>query len=136
MRQATERDFRRPEFMDANAEDYEIRDDGAVVRKDRWEMGIRHLACLVGLSREFEIPDVLARAEEVLGGWMIAEPDDFSDMLTGKVDLKLSCGSILVGCEESGGYLTWGFSMKRFIAEDMGADVIEWRRTKEGDGHA
>jgi len=46
-RQVTERDFRRPEFLDAKAEDYEIQEDGCVVRKDRWEMAVRKIASLM-----------------------------------------------------------------------------------------
>lgn len=130
MRQVTERDLRKPEFMDAKVEDYEIRDDGAIVRKDRWEMGIRRLAGMVNCSRDFEIPDVLDRAAIALDRWMEAESEDFPDMLIQAVDLKLSCGSILIRCEERGGDLVWGFSGKIFIAEDLGADVIEWRRHK------
>ncbi|MBG6287708.1 hypothetical protein I5I61_09655 [Pseudomonas nitroreducens] len=130
MRQATERDFRKPEFMDASVEDYEVRDDGVCVRKDRWEMGVRRLASMVGCSRDFEIPDVLDKAGQILDGWMTAEPEDFPDMLANPVDIRLSCGSILIRCEERGGGLAWGFSGKLFIADDMGADVVEWRRHK------
>lgn len=131
MRQVTERDFRKPEFIDANVEDYEIRDDGAIVRKDRWEMGIRRLASMLGNSRDFEIPDILDKAGETLDRWMTAEPEDFPDMILTPVDLKLACGSILIGCEERGGDLVWSFSGKLFVAADMGADVLAWRRHKE-----
>lgn len=59
-RQVTERDFRRPEFMDANPEDYEFRADGAVVRKDRWSVGIRKIANIVLRSdAQWEIDDVV-----------------------------------------------------------------------------
>lgn len=59
-RPVTERDFRDPRFRDAVPEDYEFRDDGAIVRKDRWEMAIRRMASSLGLlkEREFEIADV------------------------------------------------------------------------------
>ena len=60
MRKVTEADFRIPEFRDAKAEDYEIRNDGHIVRRDRWEMGIRRIASIVGMSgRDFEIDDVV-----------------------------------------------------------------------------
>ena len=59
-RPVTERDFRMPEFRDANPEDYEFRDDGKVVRKDRWETGIREILSIVGiLDRDFEISEVV-----------------------------------------------------------------------------
>jgi hypothetical protein len=57
----TERDFRRPEFRDAKPEDYERRDDGAIVRKDRWESGIRRIRGRLGDDRrEFEVDDVVS----------------------------------------------------------------------------
>ena len=57
MRTVTEADFRQPQFRDAKPEDYEFRADGDLVRKDRWEMGIREIASAMGYeSREgFEI---------------------------------------------------------------------------------
>ena len=62
----TEKDFRMPEFRDAKVEDYEFRDDGKIVRKDRWEMGIhsiRNRLAEAGVEsvkgREFEITDVI-----------------------------------------------------------------------------
>ena len=64
-REVTERDFRAPEFRDAKVEDYEFRGDGALVRKDRWEMAVHRIRELVGLGgrREFEISEVVAAAE-------------------------------------------------------------------------
>jgi hypothetical protein len=58
-RAVRECDFRRPEFRDADPKDYEFRDDGKIVRKDRWEMGIRKIVSRLGMSRgDFEIDDV------------------------------------------------------------------------------
>lgn len=58
--QVTERDIRMPEFKDAKLEDLEFRDDGKVVRKDRWETGIRSIRSILGdYRREFEISDVV-----------------------------------------------------------------------------
>lgn len=64
----TERDFRIPEFIDAVAEDYEFRDDGKLVRKDRWEQGIREIAFLVGFDGHatYEIQDVIVRVKSGL----------------------------------------------------------------------
>ncbi|MFK2905025.1 hypothetical protein ISP17_13770 [Dyella ginsengisoli] len=60
-RAVTERDFRAPQFRDADPADYEFRDDGAIVRKDRWEMAFRRIRDLVGdQRREFEVADVIA----------------------------------------------------------------------------
>lgn len=66
-RAVTERDFRMPEFKDAKPEDYEIRDDGAVVRKDRWETGLRSIAHIVGLPMhgDVEIADVVEAVDRL-----------------------------------------------------------------------
>ena len=61
MKVVTERDFRIPEFMDADPKDYEFRDDNKIVRKDRWEVGIRNIASILEFNaREgFEVEDVI-----------------------------------------------------------------------------
>ena len=59
-REVTERDFRMPEFRDADPKDYEFRADGKVVRKDRWETGIHRIRAALGDDRrEFEIDDIV-----------------------------------------------------------------------------
>lgn len=61
-RAVTENDFRCPEFRDVKPEDYEFRADGKIVRKDRWETGIRKIVGIIGMSRdEFEIENVVER---------------------------------------------------------------------------
>lgn len=64
-RAVTEADFRQPQFRDAKPEDYEFRADGALVRKDRWETGIRDIASAMGYeSREgFEIEHLVYSVE-------------------------------------------------------------------------
>lgn len=60
MREVTERDFRRPEFMNADPKDYEFRSDGKIVRKDRWETAVHRIRSVLGdTRREFEIEDVI-----------------------------------------------------------------------------
>jgi len=67
MREVTERDFRAPEFRDADPKDYEFRDDGKVVRKDRWETGIRQIRDILGdRRREFEIEDIVMAVRAVV----------------------------------------------------------------------
>lgn len=59
-REVTEQDFRMPEYRDAKPEDYEFRADGKLVRKDRWERGIRSIVGILGMSRDdFEVDDVI-----------------------------------------------------------------------------
>ncbi|WP_201025122.1 hypothetical protein [Pseudomonas aeruginosa] len=97
MREVTELDFRRPEFRDAKVEDYEFRQDGALVRKDRWERGVRAIVAALGWSRrDFEVEDVVSEVTRYVGGWMDADPEDFTDMLLQPVDIKMPCGSVLL----------------------------------------
>lgn len=66
-RKVTELDFRMPEYRDAKPEDYEFREDGKLVRKDRWETGvnsIRH-AVGIGIRGEWEISDVVQRVKRL-----------------------------------------------------------------------
>ncbi len=60
MRNVTEVDLRAPEFREGSPEDYEFRADGEIVRKDRWEKGIRDIVSALGMSRDkFEINDIV-----------------------------------------------------------------------------
>ncbi|MCV9964678.1 hypothetical protein OIU34_22570 [Pararhizobium sp. BT-229] len=113
-RAVTELDFRMPEFRDAKAEDYEFRDDGKIVRKDRWEKGIRSVAFAVGFTgrKEWEIEDVVDRVRELAGGeeeWIRSERIDWNDIpQSGRVDLRLEDGSLLSGAiHERKGFLLW-----------------------------
>ncbi|MCG9124266.1 hypothetical protein LH460_06220 [Laribacter hongkongensis] len=64
-RKVEEIDFRMPEFRHANPDDYEFREDGKIVRKDRWEVGIRKIAAVViEAGSDFEICDVVNKVEE------------------------------------------------------------------------
>lgn len=68
-REVTEFDLRAPEFQrhDVKPEDYEFRDDGKVVRKDRWETTVRNIVSILGWSRrEFELPEVVAEVRSRL----------------------------------------------------------------------
>lgn len=71
-RTVTIQDFVKEEYIGKDPEDYEFRDDGRIVRKDRWEQGIRRIVSILGLNdREFEIDDVVSRIEnlkKVIGG--------------------------------------------------------------------
>jgi hypothetical protein len=67
-RPVTEQDFRQPQFRDAKPEDYERRDDGAIVRKDRWEKTVRAIASKFGVDprQGFECETLLAWVEEFI----------------------------------------------------------------------
>jgi len=79
-RTVTERDFRKPEFADADPNDYEFRADGAVVRKDRWETGIRRIHSVLGMNvrSEFEISDIVSVVESLVA----AQPDLATKLIT------------------------------------------------------
>lgn len=75
-REVTERDFRAPEFRDADPADYEFRADGKIVRKDRWETGIHRIRHHLGDRRhEFEIDDIV-RAVAALVAALPPRPDN------------------------------------------------------------
>jgi hypothetical protein len=55
----TEFDFRKPEFLHAKVEDYEFREDGKIVRKDRFRRAIFDIVYILGMnSFDFETIDV------------------------------------------------------------------------------
>lgn len=64
-RKVTEADFRICEFIDANPDDYEFRDDGKIVRKDRWKKGIFSIASMLDMY-DFEIDDVVATVRDLM----------------------------------------------------------------------
>ena len=77
-REVTERDFRMPEFRDADPKDYEFREDGKVVRKDRWEMGIHRIRSALGdQRREFEIEDIVSAVNALVA--TLPEPPEEED---------------------------------------------------------
>lgn len=136
-RAVTERDFRAPEFTDADPADYEFREDGKVVRKDRWERGIRSIQAIVGSGRRnFEIPDLVAKVEAIVGFWHEADPDDFPEASVKSIDVKLSCGSFLHGLTrdpEGRPVYRWHFRQVDVGPDWFEDEVIEWRVTPEAE---
>ena len=65
-------DFIIPEFRGKDPKDYEVREDGKVVRKDRWQNGIHRIrnllveAKLLPDSAEFEIIDVINAVDKLI----------------------------------------------------------------------
>lgn len=80
-RPVTERDLRMPEFRHLNADDlddYEFRDDGKIVRKDRWESAVHSIRYALGDTRkEFEIPEIVSAVRAVIA--TIPTPPDEED---------------------------------------------------------
>lgn len=86
-RQVTEIDLRDPKFpQHTKPEDYEFRDDGAIVRKDRWEMGIQSIRCIVGfVGRDWEIADVVNAVRKLTGNQHDSdEPISLADFIKAK----------------------------------------------------
>ena len=128
-REVTERDFRMPEFMDAKVEDYEFRNDGKLVRKDRWERGIHTIRSLVGLNqREFEISEVVDAVRALVAdaeGWLAIarmDPEDYPPR-NQAVSLQLADGSVLKNAEYSLTDKAWLWSGNSFSAPQ----VVAWR---------
>jgi len=65
MCEVTEQDFRMKEFIGAKPEDYEFRQDGKIVRKDRWEMGMRVIASLL-FPGDYEIDEVIQKVRNLV----------------------------------------------------------------------
>lgn len=143
MRTVTEADFRQPEYRDARVEDYEFRDDGKLVRKDRWMraiMALRHL--LLPGQRDFEIDDILARVKQYHAlhtGWLpnpldrqlpaaqVFFDDEEGDRVALRavwpVELLLSNGSLLRGAYWTNqGWYWLGDPLSPY------ARVVAWRR--------
>ncbi len=82
-RQVTERDLRMPEFADADPKDLEFRGDGKLVRKDRWEIGIRKIYSRLGMSSrgdDFEIENVVAGVTSLVARCQLMD-DAIGDVL-------------------------------------------------------
>lgn len=76
-KEVTEKDIRIPEFRDAKLEELEFRDDGKVVRKDRWETGIHRIRRALGdRHREFEIDDVCQAVEALIASMPLPPEED------------------------------------------------------------
>jgi hypothetical protein len=80
-REVTERDIRMPEFRDSKLEDLEFRDDGKVVRKDRWQTGLRRIREALGdHRREFEIDDIVQAVEALVATFPDAPEQEESNV--------------------------------------------------------
>ncbi len=67
-REVVEADFRMPEYRDAKVEDFERRADGKLVRKDRWQTGMHHVASILSMNGRggFEIDEVVAAVKKLV----------------------------------------------------------------------
>lgn len=65
MREVTEDDLRKDEFKGKKVEDYEFREDGKIVRKDRWIKGMKSIAMILFPREEFEISDIIEEVKRL-----------------------------------------------------------------------
>lgn len=93
----TERDFRKEEFRNANPDDYEFRDDGEIVRKDRWEVGMRRLAAFMG-KNSFEVSDIVDEIRQNLTPQNVDE----------KFMQSTHCDREIIVIDSTNGYLVTG----------------------------
>lgn len=67
-REVMEKDLRAPEYREGKPEDYEFRDDGKIVRKDRFMRGMQDIAAILfGGRHQYEIPEVIAAVHRLQG---------------------------------------------------------------------
>jgi len=77
-REVTENDFRKPEFQGKDPSEYEFRDDGLVVRKDRWKTAVHRIRCSLGDNRrEFEVDDIVDAVRALVATIPKQGDDDF-----------------------------------------------------------
>lgn len=127
-REVTERDFRAPEYLDAKVDEYEWREDGKLVRKDRWITGIRQIVSAVRVKRDYEIPDVVAAVEK-MAFYVDHWEDALEDAPSKETDLtvRMDDDSILHDVSYDRKNKTWswrGFNLDQ---------VVSWRSRKEID---
>lgn len=61
-RVVTERDFRRPDLVDANVEDYEFDRFGVLARKDRFEQAFGTIASYLGCGPGVPLNEIVVKA--------------------------------------------------------------------------
>jgi hypothetical protein len=63
-----ERDLRAAEYREGKPDEYEFRSDGKIVRKDRFQNGMRDIAAIVfGCGYDYEIADVIKAIHSLQG---------------------------------------------------------------------
>ncbi len=69
-REVTERDLRHPAYAEGEPSDYEFREDGKIVRKDRWEVAIHSIRYHLGdRRREFEVSDIVDAVKALVASY-------------------------------------------------------------------
>lgn len=147
-REVKERDIRMPEFKDAKLEDLEFRDDGAIVRKDRWERTVRNIACtLIGSRSKFECEDIERAVLDLVGPEWCKLPlhqdfdDDYYPASDAVVEVKTEDGSVLrnvtyktvVAPSNGTKNPTWKWGSER---DHVPGTVIAWREQKKQEQQA
>lgn len=80
-REVTERDLRAAEYSDGKPDEYEFRSDGKIVRKDRFQGGMRDIAAIVfGYGHDYEIADVVKAIHRLQGVRLVETLDMARDV--------------------------------------------------------
>jgi len=67
-REVMERDLRAPAYREGKPDEYEFRSDGAIVRKDRFQTGMRDVAAIIfGCGHDYEIAEVIKAVHRLQG---------------------------------------------------------------------
>lgn len=67
-REVMEKDLRDPAFREGDISEYEFRADGKIVRKDRFERGMRDIASIIfGPRHGYEVDEVVAAVHRLQG---------------------------------------------------------------------
>lgn len=68
MREVTEQDLRAPQYREGEPDEYEFRNDGKIVRKDRFVRGMQDIAAILfGARHQYEIAEVVAAVHRLQG---------------------------------------------------------------------
>jgi hypothetical protein len=137
MRAVTEFDLRAEEFRhpDTKPEDLEFREDGKIVRKDRYERAFRSLVEPAGYSlRGFEIDEVVDKIQDLLKEGEIIEailsgepvvfrriPQEDDEMLRGQSWTLLTLEHQRAGVTPYSQHFEW---MKAVDAQELGYRVL------------
>lgn len=124
-RDVTEQDLRAPQFKGMKVEDLEFRENGDIVRKDRWETTVRRIACqIVGSRSKFECDEIVDAVDKLVGhSWTSLPPEDLEDLPEAdkSIEIKMADGSVLRDAWYNKGIWTW--DMRTMKAEK----VVAWR---------
>jgi hypothetical protein len=135
-------DFIKPQFVGQRPIDFEVLDDGKVVRKDRWQRCVKDIAKFFGPGEEIDLDELVVLAGRHLGGWLKIdeEPKPSVAFIWRYIDVMLKDGSILFNLHQNS--TEEGYSGDRFVCERngevfdvnrFGTDIVAYRPAPDAD---